>query len=194
MKLTSCDKQAISDLNDLYLLNIGAYYYQQKDYQRAIEYYRLSASMGNDQAICNLGYCYMYARSVEKDMDLAIAYFKIAAKHKNIDALYKLGTLYLYGIQVKEDQGIGMYYLNEARNQICYYEQAIKYPSLHLTMAKQLLLNQDSTKLEMIYEYLMIAKVGFEEELQQENTYYDQSYHEVLSLLDDPCFDQMNEE
>ena len=67
VKLTNADIVAISEENDVHFNNIGAEYYRKGEYENALEYYRISASMGNDQAISNLGYCYLYGRSIEKN-------------------------------------------------------------------------------------------------------------------------------
>ncbi len=89
----------------------GVKYYEAKDYKNAVEYYRLAAAMGSVDAISNLGYCYMYSRSIEKNMSLAMGYFKTAAQKGSIDAMYKLGNIYENGATgVEKDQEAAIYY------------------------------------------------------------------------------------
>lgn len=76
------DYSAIDNFNNDYLLKKGDALYKKEQYIDAIEYYRLSASMGNFQAVSNLGQCYMYGRGAEPNNLLSLAYYKIAAKGK----------------------------------------------------------------------------------------------------------------
>ncbi len=134
----------------------------------------------------------MYARSISKNMDLAIAYFQIAASQQNIDALYKLGIIYLYGIDTTIDKELGWYYLNEALQNV-YKEDVYQYPSIFLTIAKNLL-NNDNKSLEMIYEYLCIAKAGFDLQIENGATFYKNAYEKTCQLLSMDCFDCFDEE
>lgn len=79
VKLTKADFIAIENGDGVYLNGKGANFYRQEKYEEAIEYYRLAAAMGNVDSISNLGYCYMYARSVPGNISLALAYFEAAA-------------------------------------------------------------------------------------------------------------------
>ena len=97
LKLTTTDYFAIEEKDYNYINDKGAKAYALEDYATAIEYYRLGAAMGSVHSIANLGYCYMYARSIPKNMDLAMAYFRLAAAKNDIDALYKLGNIYKNG-------------------------------------------------------------------------------------------------
>ena len=87
MKLTKADMEAVRRGDSNYLLNKGANYYMQKDFENAVGYYQLASSMGNVQALSNLGYCYLYGRSVEPNRDLAIAYFDLAVGRMWVPAI-----------------------------------------------------------------------------------------------------------
>lgn len=64
-------KIAIENNDSNKILTAGADYYRDEDYENAFKYYNLAASMGNKQAMSNLGYCYLYGRSIEKDEEMA---------------------------------------------------------------------------------------------------------------------------
>ena len=91
--LTPADEKAISARDAVFLLNKGAALYAKGDYKTATEYYRLAAAMGDDQAIANLGYVYLYGRATEPNLSIAMGYFKIAAAMDNVDGAYKLGDI-----------------------------------------------------------------------------------------------------
>lgn len=84
------------------VLDIGAEYYNgsdrvRQDFAKAVAYYRIAAKMGNVIAMSNLGYCYLYGRSVAPDAKKALYCFEKAAAAGDINATYKLGDFYLYG-------------------------------------------------------------------------------------------------
>ncbi len=69
----------------------GVYYsmaqkaYQNKDYQKALEYYKKAASMGNVRAYFNLGIMYGNGEGVAQDTDKAIKYFEKACDLGDVD-------------------------------------------------------------------------------------------------------------
>ena len=196
-RLTSTDKVAIDDLDNNYINNIGAKHYAAGEYEKAIEYYRLGAAMGNVNSISNLGYCYMYARSIPQNMELAISYFKIAAQQLNIDALYKLGNIYKHGYEgVEPDEELAVYYYQRAIKAVQYNEEEYSsYPSLSFCMAKELMPGGAlATDLEAAYKGLFYAKEGYELEKAEGITFHLSALDSVNELLNDPCFDRFKED
>ena len=107
--LTKADLNAITLDDSNYINNKGANFYNNGQYDKAVEYYRIAAAMGNINAIANLGYCYLYGRSINVNVSEAIAFFTIASSKGDIDAAYKLGDIYSkdkWGVMDKEMMSI----------------------------------------------------------------------------------------
>lgn len=201
LQLSATDYKAIEANDSRYLNSKGANLYRDGEYDLAAAYYHLAASMGNSDAISNLGYCYLYGRHTEPNLSLAIAYFKTAAKKENIDATYKLGDIYgasRWGIQ---DEELSIYYYRlavsylldeslEALHDITWYQALENYPSLCLALGKSMLLDgQLSVNLDLAYQFLMFAQKGYEIELQNNGNYYQSVYEQVVELLGHSQFD-----
>jgi tetratricopeptide (TPR) repeat protein len=54
----------------------GSQYYDQKEYEKAFEYFKKSADLGYPAAMHNLYICYINGQGVEKNKELAQQYFK----------------------------------------------------------------------------------------------------------------------
>lgn len=180
------DFKAIENLDDAFLLNKGAKAYNSENFYDAIEYYRLAASMGNYQAVANLGYCYMYARSVEQNNLLALAYFKIAANQGIIDALYKLGEIYSMGKIVEKNDRIANEYYKGALEAIMEKNvDPCEYPSLFLALAKECIYGKYKEKdIDKATKYLLIAKKGFGTAIENGQNYWKNSYEYANKLLE----------
>ncbi len=196
INLTNGDMIAVSEENDEYIHNMGAKYYKEGDYEKAIEYYRISSILGNDQSITNLGYCYLYGRAVEKNEKLAISYFKIAANRDNIDANYKLGDMYNRGIGVEADKDSALYYFEKAFNLIVNEEVSFRlYPSLCLAIAHEFMPGGSKEEdLFLAYDLLTKAKEGYEIAIENGEEYYKSSLEKTCKMLDDSIFDNVKEE
>lgn len=188
MKLNKKEIKAVEVGSSDEILDVGASYYLDEKYEKAIEYYRIAASMNNAQAIANLGYCYMYGRGVNVNKDLALVYFMIAARQNNLDALYKMGTFYYSGDGVVKDEKKALKYLNRVLKTVdedCKEE----YPSLYFTLAKIYI---DGTAVEKnikkAYKYLKIAEIGYEYQIKCGMNYYEKQLKEVKKLLNDKTF------
>ena len=199
-QLTQTDKQALYNDDAEYFTDKGARAYSREEYQEAVEYYRIAATLGETQAIANLGYCYLYGRAIERNIDLAIAYFEIAASMGNIDALYKLGSIFQSDkLGYKDDERAIFYFKNAVFeligskeydvDDIKNHEFLLHYPSLCLTLGHAHM--KDSilqTNLKIAYAFLEIAKEGYEEALANHMQMYEKAYHRTLELLNDPDF------
>ena len=195
--LTNADLAAVAASDHEYLNQKGAKYYAAQDYGTAIEYYRLAAAMGNTDSVSNLGYCYMYGRSIPKNMSLAMAYFRAAAGRGCIDALYKLGSIYKYGADgIAPDAELSLYYYLQAKAAIDHaYVPREDYPSLCYSLAQEMMPGgQMMGDLRSAYHYLQDARLGFELELENGITYHQNTLTAVLQLLEQPCFSQFADE
>lgn len=195
--LTNTDYLAIERGDAPFLNDKGAKYYTESDYEKAIEYYRLAAAMGCVHSISNLGYCYMYGRSIPRNMSLAMAYFRAAAQKGDIDAMYKLGNIYEKGADgVPSDQEMAVYYYRLAIRTIEEdYNDPERYPSLYLSVGKAYMPGgMMFCDLKGAYQLLQIAKRGYEIEKAEGVKFHAEAYAEVLRLLDDACFDSVRDE
>lgn len=201
VELSAADYKAIEGKDSCYLNSKGANYYREGQYSLAASYYHLAASMGNSDAMSNLGYCYLYGRHTDPNLSLAIAYFKLAAKNKNIDATYKLGDIYgatKWGIQ---DEELSIYYYRlavsyildeplEALQDITWCQALKYYPSLCLVLGKAMLVDgQLFVNIDLAYQFLLFAQKGYEIELQNNGTYYQSVYKQVVELIGHSQFD-----
>lgn len=200
IQLTAADKRAIAIQDSDYLNTKGANYYAAEDYARAIAYYHLASAMGNLYATSNLGYCYLYGRSIPVNVDLAIAYFEAAAAKGSVDALYKLGDIYHRDKWVTRDEELAIYYFQRAVKEILGHdgysaeliqwdEQLDHYPSLCLALGRAHMRGGLlGVNVAVAYEFLEKAKSGYELELANGMKMYQRSYDFTLKLLDDECF------
>ena len=199
-QLTQTDKQALYNDDAEYFTDKGARAYSREEYREAVEYYRIAASLGETQAIANLGYCYLYGRAIERNIDLAIAYFEIAASMGNIDALYKLGSIFQSDKWGYKDNERAIFYFQNAVfevlgskeydvDDIKNEEFLLNYPSLCLTLGQAHMKDGIlQTNLKIAYVFLEKAKEGYEEALANHMKMYEEAYHRTLELLNDPEF------
>ena len=189
--LSDADFVAIRGKDSDFLLSKGADKYGD-DYEESIEYYRLSAAMGNAQAVSNLGYCYLYGRSIEPNVSLALAYFTIAGDLGVVDALYKLGNIYSSDEFVDKDEELEKYYYEKAIDALlANYGDYEDYPSLSLAVAKETMENGlFDTDLDRAYYLLKCAESGFKRYIDDGDDFYEDHYAETLDLLEDKQFDK----
>ncbi len=184
--------------NDSELLNhIGADYYNEGDYKKAKIYYELASAMGNDIAMSNLGYIYMYGRDVPVDYTIATAYFKISAEKGNIEAIYKLGNLYQSGKGVEKNIDLAIEYYDKALSLIKENNiNELEYPSVYFTLAKEMLpKGSKDTNLKLAYKYMQIAIEGYKHLIELQNAnYYSKVLSEAEKILQDTIFDEFRNE
>lgn len=86
---------------------LGIRYYQgdgvEKDIDKAVKWYRLSAAQGYARAQRNLGHRYCLGEGVQQDYLEAIRWYKLAAEQKDSAAMAELGTMYSEGVGVPRD-------------------------------------------------------------------------------------------
>ena len=198
--LTETDMNAIALCDANYINNKGAKLYNAETYDRSVEYYRLAAAMGNVHAISNLGYCYLYGRSIEQNTSLAIAYFKIASMRGDVDAAYKLGDIYSRDKWVEKDSEMSIYYYRMAItfilgddadfDHVMWCNELQNYPSLCYAFARELAPGGTlCTDINVAYQYLKHAQLGYEKCLANGEEMYKESYEGVLKMLQESYFD-----
>ena len=106
------------------------YLYLDKDYPKAIEWFKKSADQNNAQAQYDLAQLYLDCEEVEQDLDLAFSWLQKSADLGNPAAFMDLGYMYKYGLGVEEDysKAIELFLIpaNKGYKQ-AYYELARLY-------------------------------------------------------------------
>ena len=86
-----------------YMVELGGWYYEQKQFDLAEEYYLMAAKQGNVDAYECLGYIYYYGRVGQPDYEKAFHYYKLASDLGDVIAAYKLADMYKNGYYVSKD-------------------------------------------------------------------------------------------
>ena len=129
--------EGVKEENSKKIFYMGEELFSEGDYQEAIEYYRLSAAMGNVDAIYKLGLCYLDGKGSRRDFSIARAYFKLGVTKGNLSCLYRLGDLYMEGLGVERDERKAVEYYVESYNNLKNSSEDVeKYPELLYRIAK----------------------------------------------------------
>lgn len=89
--------------NPEYMVELGGWYYGQKQFDLAEEYYLMAAKLDYNNAYEFLGYIYYYGRVGQPDYEKAFYYYKLASDQGNLVAAYKLADMYKNGYYVQKD-------------------------------------------------------------------------------------------
>lgn len=121
------------------MCDLGALYYNgrgvEQSYEKAVEYYTMSAELGCAQAAENLGYCYYYGRSVEQDYEKAYHYFIKGALTGQPSSLYKVGDMYAHGYYVEKDENIAFAIYKQCYMMICSSDKTFYRPDVCIRLA-----------------------------------------------------------
>ena len=101
-----------------YMVELGAMYYAQRDFDLALKYYEMAASYDNRYAISDLGYIWYYGRTGEKNYEKAYHYFSRASEMGDMIATYKVADMYKNGYFVEKDYGKYKAIINKLYRQI----------------------------------------------------------------------------
>ena len=85
------------------MVELGGYYYGEREFDLALKYYEMAAESGDLSAISSLGYIWYYGRTGEVDYEKAFSYFDKARKLGDIRAAYKIADMYKNGYFVEKD-------------------------------------------------------------------------------------------
>jgi len=127
-------KLAVAKNNSRAILGLGALYYNgvvvQRNFAKALTLYKLAANSDDPtiaaRAICNLGYCYYYGRSIAVDKDKAFSYYlKGVLLYNDPNCLYKLGDMYRYGECVEKDEKMAYTLYKKAHSAHLSFEDAV---------------------------------------------------------------------
>jgi len=201
MILSKTDQIALDKNDSNHFLNKGANLYTKEQYEDAVEYYHLAATMGNNRAASNLGYCYLYGRHCEKNPSLAIAYFKLADERSDDDqveeASYKLGDIYEKGEFVEKDDELAYYYYDRAIRKINRWDDEAyeSNPSLCYAVARAIMPEGiGPTDIKEAYRLLKFARTGYENNIENGFKPHEEYLERVKALLENPIFAEYIEE
>ena len=109
-------KQSVKGENPMACLQVGLYYYYtvktETAYKKAFELFTDAYNFGENEAIINIGLCYLQGNGVKEDKKEAVKCFKTAAeKYSSGVAYHNLGICYENGFGVRKDykKAIEMY-------------------------------------------------------------------------------------
>ena len=94
---------------------LGERYFQGKDKEEAVKWYRRAAEQGHAQAQGQLGYCYAFGEGVAEDEGEAVKWYKKAADQGGAGAQYRLGMHYHF-----DGQGVA----KDAMEAVKWYRKA----------------------------------------------------------------------
>lgn len=84
-----------------FMFDLGAVYYERKEYDLALKYYEMAADHNYHPANLGLGYIWYYGRTGTVDYEKAFEYFSKERGDDNAD--YKLADMYKNGYYVEKD-------------------------------------------------------------------------------------------
>ncbi len=82
---------------------MGVAFFREKDFVAAVKCFLRAAELGEAEAQCYLGFCFMYGQGVDKDETRSVEWFSQAAAQGNVSAEYCLGAAYYLGRGVAKD-------------------------------------------------------------------------------------------
>ena len=109
-------KKSAKGENPMACVQVGLYYFYtvatKSAYKKAFELFNEAYRLGEEQAIINIGLCYLQGKGIKENKKEAVKCFKIAAEKQNSGVAYhNLGICYENGFGVKKDykKAIEMY-------------------------------------------------------------------------------------
>ena len=95
----------------------GNLYIDQKDYSKAMTWFRKAAEQGNAVAQNNIGWLYQNGFGVQQDYAEAMKWYREAAGQSDALAQFNVGCLYQDGLGVKQDYAEAMSWYRKAADQ-----------------------------------------------------------------------------
>ena len=86
-----------------FMMELGGWYYEQRQFDLALKYYEMAAAGKDMQAYKCLGYIWYYGRTGKRDEEKAFRYFEKCMKAGDLQAAYKVADMYKNGYDVAQD-------------------------------------------------------------------------------------------
>jgi TonB family protein len=96
---------------------LATQFFEQRDYSKALAWYRKAAAQGNPAAENDIGWLYQNGWGAEQDYAAAAIWYRKAAEQGNAVAECNLGWLYRNGRGVEADYGEAMSWFRKAADQ-----------------------------------------------------------------------------
>lgn len=93
---------------------LGTFYYQEKNYSKAMEYYQKALTLKNGKAAVGIGNMYKSGNGVKKDYKIAVQYYNKGVEFNVPNAYHNMGIMYYYGNGVQQDYRKAMEYCLKA--------------------------------------------------------------------------------
>ncbi len=130
----SCQEYADANNTDLRAnYEAGTQFELEKNYTKAIKYFKIAANLGHGPAAHNLGYTYHEGLGdIKKDFEEAFKWYSLAIENNITDSMVNLGYMYLYGDGVEINyEKAKEYFLNSIKeyndHPLGYYAIGIMY-------------------------------------------------------------------
>ena len=102
--LTEALEYLIEETKDTrWMVELGGYYYEQKEFDLALKYYEMADTYGDPWAPEGLGYIWYYGRTGEKDYEKAFKYYSKAAGNGYLKSRIKVADMYKNGYGVEKN-------------------------------------------------------------------------------------------
>ena len=141
-----------------YMLDLGAIYYGEGQFELALKYYEMAAAYDETNAMIGLGYIWYYGRTGTRDYKKAFQYFDRARRRGDQNAAYKVADMYRRGLYVKKDPAkyrriIEDLYREITRNRKWYIQNPYsKLPEVYLRMGEILAEDGQTKKALKLFE------------------------------------------
>lgn len=89
--------------NTHYMVELGGFYYERRNFDKALKYYEMAYAYGNEWVSEGLGYIWYYGRTGEVDYEKAFHYYSKAAELGNLRSKIKVADMYKNGYFVDKD-------------------------------------------------------------------------------------------
>lgn len=82
---------------------MGDIYEEEEDYENAVRYYQMAVDAGDNDGLCNMGYCYEKGQGVVLSFKKAVQFYEQAVNQGSVRGCKMLANCYLEGIGVEKD-------------------------------------------------------------------------------------------
>lgn len=86
-----------------YMVELGGYYYEKRIFDKALKYYEMAYTYGDEWVAEGLGYIWYYGRTGETDYDKAFFYFSKSAEQGHLKSKIKVADMYKNGYAVEKN-------------------------------------------------------------------------------------------
>lgn len=157
------------------LLNLGEYFFEKQDYEKAIKYFLQSAKMKTEsdsdkaKSFYYLGKMFKLGYGVPSNPLIGIEMYKNSAKHGNTDSMFALGTTYEHGrgTPIDYEQALTWYTLGSQKghsgcqiNLGCMYDSGVGIAKNQKKAFEQFFLASEQGDVDATYNLATMYQFG----------------------------------